>query len=149
MSEVKKSPAEEFVKAQEKVFQAWKEAMEEYSNTRVLEMYGEDTREAWNNCLELQEKAFSLWKETMQFFQPPFTVQGSPTEQVMLNYRRWWELQQKMLRAWRERYMSKDMYESYNFSNWASPDKLVRLYRDWMDMMQDGLKEYQHNRQAS
>lgn len=135
MSEKSKNVAEEMLKAQEKVFLAWKEAMSEYNNNRLMEIFGEETSEAWNDYLELQEKVFSLWKETVLQYQPPLVAMAAPGDLVMRNYRRWWELQEKLLRSWK--------LGPAPGSAWFSPETMMRFYREWVKVMQDSFMQPQ------
>ena len=136
MSEKSKNVTEEMLEAQEKVFLAWKEAMSEYNNNRLMEIFGEDTSGAWENYLELQEKVFSLWKETVLQYQPPFVAMAVPGGLAMRNYRRWWELQEKLLRSWKQ--------SADPGSTWFSPEPMMRFYREWVKVMQESFMQPQN-----
>ncbi len=135
MSEKSKNVTEEMLEAQEKVFLAWKEAMSEYNNNRLMEIFGEETSATWENYLELQEKVFSLWKETVLRYQPPFVAMATPGDLVMRNYRRWWELQEKLLRSWKQ--------SAAPGSTWFSPESMMRLHREWVKVMQESFMQPQ------
>jgi hypothetical protein len=148
MNKLGKNVIDGLVEAQEKVFTAWKEAVAEYNNTKILEMFGEDIRNAWGNFLDLQGKAFSLWKEAVQVYQP-FMEQFSSGDLVQQNYRRWWGLQEKMMRSSQESTAAGSMWDVFNNHFWAQPEKMFSFYREWMEMMQEGFKQTQKKSQAS
>lgn len=144
-SEQRKNEQEEsvvvkMVEAQEKVFQAWKEAMAEYNNNKLLEIFGEETCTAWENYLDLQEKAFGLWKEAVLTYQP-YMAQAFSGQLAQNSYRQWWDLQEKMMRSWKESVSSDRMWDLFHYQNWLAPEKAMGFYRQWMEMMQESIKK--------
>ncbi|MGI5875852.1 MAG: hypothetical protein ACOX6X_03410 [Dethiobacteria bacterium] len=148
MSKIGKNVIEGLVEAQEKVFLAWKEAVAEYNNTKVMEMFGEDIRNAWDGFLELQGKAFSLWKEAVQIYKP-FVEKLTTGDLMQQNYRRWWELQEKMIRSSSETATPRNMWEVFNNYFLAQPERMFNFYREWMEIMQEGFKQTQKKSQSS
>ncbi len=60
-----KKVMDEWMKLQQKMSEQWKELMQEYNNTKVMELFGDDCKEAWNSCAKMQEGLFSMWQESI------------------------------------------------------------------------------------
>ena len=141
-----KNAMEEWMEVQQKLFNQWKELAEEYNNTKLLEMFGDDCKDAWNSCLKMQEEVFSLWQESVKQFQP-YNMAAHVGDKTYSIWNEWWQMQQKLLKS-----IEKDFMKSNNsFTPFSTPfsffpykndtqnqlEATVKLFENWAKMMNE------------
>ncbi len=132
---------EDWVDAQQKLFGMWKDLVEEQNNIKVLEMFGDDCREAWNTNLKMQQEMFTLWQKSIDEFNP-YNMAANLGSKNYSIWSDWWQVQERFLKKLESEFKNASQsYTPFSFTPYRfqenPSDATNKIYRNWLSMMND------------
>lgn len=126
-----KNRYEECREIQDRLFEQWKEFMDEYSNAKNLEITGENCKEAWMRCMKMQHQLFIMWQELITEVEACDIKSLGWRKKNCPFWKSWLRMQKEFLKKWE--YMMK-MEE-------MAPEKPIEnFYQIWFEMMNESFK---------